>query len=142
MQTDFVGAYGAALATIIALVSLGRFLLERKVKLATGYSFNSHPDLADEIIIANLRPTPVQVSHWRLEWVPKLGRFWIGSIDVTPGDYPDDAGALTIQGYGSATLAFSGTNRFPTGGEKTKGRKLVLRLYLFGKRLPVSLRIM
>jgi hypothetical protein len=139
---DPIAAYGAALSTLVAIAVTVRFFIERRVWLAIGYSFAGHPDIEDRITIANLKATPVQVSHWRLEWVPRFWQSGMEKTDVTPGGDPDDAGSFTIPGHGSFDLLFGELNKIPTSIHVAKGRKLLLRLYLYGRRWPVKLRVL
>jgi len=136
----WVALWGAVVSTVLAAVRLWEFQNQKRITLDSTYVFRGHPDLDDEIVIANLSLLPVLVSGWKLEWRPK----WFGSraqvIDVTP-DFQDELSCFTVSGHSRHTLTFSNEDKISFGSRVSQGRKLILELSCFGRVHPVRLRI-
>jgi len=72
----WVALWGAVVSTVLAAVRLWEFQNQKRITLDSTYVFRGHPDLDDEIVIANLSLLPV--SCFRLE-VLSGDRKWFGS---------------------------------------------------------------
>lgn len=129
-------------AVLISLVSLGIscFLFfvklweafwKDRIKLDTSYFLTGERGEPHEVVIANLSPMPVQVSHWELAWEPRWFAFWLKKIDVTP----DETWRFKINGRDAHEISYE----FLWNGTTASGRHLVVRLKLFGRRRRVRL---
>jgi len=132
-----LAVWGAILSTILGIVKLWEAFWKDRVRLATTYSLTGERGGAHQIVIANLSPLPVQVSHWTLAWEPRWISFWSSKIDVTP----DETTHFKIDARNTYTLNFEGFDRFAWDWKAAGGRQLVLKLKLFGKRHPIKLVI-
>lgn len=139
---DWVAAYGAVLATVLALVQLVRWLLSLRPSLDSTYSLLGHESYPDRITIANLRPVPLMVSSWRVEWVPTFWRFWIGKVDQTPEFEPDFDSGFVIPGHSTHDLKFTGENKLDWSFKVADKRKLRLSLRAFGRQRPITVTIL
>jgi len=138
---DFAAAWGAGLATVVAIVQGVSIWLARRPSVDTTYSLLGHPDMSDTITIANLSPTPLMVAYWRLKWVPTWWRWWIGQVEQTPARDPDDHADFNIPGYETYILSFSDEDKLQWNYDVAKGRKLVLILSVFGKKRPIKVKV-
>jgi hypothetical protein len=124
---DWLSAWGAGLATILAAMKIWEVFLKDRVRLASSYSFTNQEGEPDEIIIVNLSPVPVQVASWSLVWRPTMFH-WATPIDVTPFN----AGRFKVEAKGSHTLTFDEDVKFEWGYRNAANRKLCLDLRIFG----------
>lgn len=118
---------------ILLCVKLWEVFWKDRIRLATTYFLTSEHGATNEVIIANLSPLPVQVSHWELAWEPRWYTFWLTKIDVTP----DEIWHFKINGHDIHEIRHEFTWNF----ESTSGRHLILKLKLFGRRRLVRLVI-
>lgn len=128
---------GSIIAFTLFLIKLYELFWRDRLKLATTYELNGHPDHDDEVILVNLSPVPVFTSSWSLAWKPRVWNFRIKSIDVTP----DKIDRFKIDGNGETTLYFSQLDKITWNHEVAHGRQLVLHLTIFGRRLSKKLII-
>lgn len=138
---DWVAAYGAALATILAVAQLSLWLFSRSPSVDSTYSLLDHEAYPDRITVANLRGTPLMVSSWTLEWVPTYGRFWLGSSDQTPEGEPDADFGFVVPGHSVLDLKFIAQNKIKWSHAVSNGRKLRLSLNVFGRKRPLRVTI-
>ena len=139
---DWVAAYGAGLATFLAVVQLVRWLISLRPSLDSSYSLVGHEAYSDRITIANLRPVPLLVSSWQVEWVPTYLRFWIGKVDQTPDFEPDFDSGFMIPGHSTHDMKFSGERKLKWSFNVAENRKLRLTLNVFGHRRPLRVTIL
>lgn len=129
--------WGAGLSTMLGLVKAWEVFWRDRLRIETSYSFVGNDD-PDTIIVVNLSNKPVQVSHWTLTWSPTWFRFWIETIDATP----DEGGASFFVGaHSQQILTFSDHDKIPSSYNTTRGRKLVLRLHIFGRSRIKKLKV-
>ncbi|ATG42631.1 hypothetical protein [Phaeobacter piscinae] len=130
-----LGILGLAISLILAFVKIYETFWKDRLSLATSYFFTSHPGEADEIVIANLSPIPVQIAYWTIAWEKRWYALRVKDVDVTP----EDPFRFKVLGRDSFALRFRDNDKFPTGGSVAANRRLVLRLHVFGRRRPVKL---
>jgi hypothetical protein len=130
--------WGAGLSTILGLIKLWETFWRDRVKLSTTYSFTGAQGVADEITVVNRSDQPVQVSHWSLAWESKLLHRSKTLEDLTPYE---GGGRFVIDSKAEHTLYFSEGDKFDWGWKAAEGREMYLRLFLFGRRRPIKLRI-
>lgn len=134
-----LGGWGAVLSTALAAIKIWEVTLKDRVRLRTSYSFSSQVDADDEIVIVNLSPLPLQISHWCLFWKPNFLSWGKEEIDVTPD--LDRVGRFTVGARDSYAMVFSEQDRFDWSHRSAAGRKLYLVLHVFGKRRPILLKV-
>lgn len=125
--------WGATLSSALAVWEYRK----RRLNLSTAYAFFGTDEIADEIIIVNLSPVPVFVSHWALVWIPKNHLSRKKPIDITP----DDLNGFKIAGEDIVTLKFGGQDKIPWGYSVSEKRKLVLTLHIHGRKTVKKLTI-
>jgi hypothetical protein len=139
--TDVIAIWGALVATAVALVEIHRLFRDR-IRLTTSYMWVGLEEESDTIVIANLSPTPVLVSHWTLTWNAPWYRWGIKPVDVTPyPDGPRDPSGFKVDGYATYSMYFAQDDKFSWTGKSSKGRNLHLTLNLFGRRKSVKLKV-
>lgn len=132
-----LAAWGALLSTMLAGIKLYETFWKERIRLESTFSLTGDSGAPHEITLVNLSTVPVQVSHWTLAWEPRWYRPTLPSKDVSP----DETGRFKIEGRGERTILFDGQDKFAWDHSIAKGRRLVMRLYIFGKRGSIRLII-
>ena len=142
METSFyplaLSAWGALLATILAVVRLWEFFSNDRLRLTTSYLISSNAEEGHTFTIENSSNRPVMVTYWELFWASRwLGRTWFDRGEAWPEEGSYD---VTIPPHSRHQLNFAGQSYFKFRNE-IDGRKvhLYLKLYLVGRKKPVIL---
>lgn len=131
--------WGAALSTVLGMVTLWEKLWKERVRLATTCSFSGQEGSTDTITIVNLSGATVHVCYWTLAWRRNFFRWKVPSIDVTP-DY-EEANTFTIAPRDKEILHFEERDKFDWSYRIAKHRQLYLTLHIFGRRKPMVLKV-
>ncbi|MFK0339206.1 hypothetical protein ACIQT7_18210 [Agrobacterium deltaense] len=137
--TTIIAVWGAIVSSGLAAIKLWEVFWKDRLRLATSYMLTGERGGEHEIVVANISPLPVQIASWKLAWEPKLFRFNKPEIDVSP-DW-EDIGRFKIDAHSSYVLKFGGLNQFSWDYKTSAGRRLTLRLKIFGLRREKVLRI-
>jgi len=132
-----IPAWAAVVSTSLAAIKLWETFWRDRLRLATTYSLSGESGGRHEITVANLSPVPIQIMSWDLFWQPRWFAFWLNAVNVTP----DDPWRFKIVGHDAYQLNFEGCDQFEWGWKVASGRQLVLKLNLFGRKLPIRLRV-
>ncbi|MGQ4272620.1 hypothetical protein [Terrihabitans sp. B22-R8] len=128
ISSNWLGFWGAAVSTFLAVLRIWEFFFRDRIRLATTYSFDSRPEVGEEVTIANLSADAVQIAYWTIGWEPRWWRPAIKPVDCTPyeGGY-----AFRIGGRDSHTMRFAAPDNLRWN---KPGCRLILKLHLFGRR--------
>jgi hypothetical protein len=100
--------------------------------VATSYSFKGNEE-GNNITIANFSKTPLLINHYELIWLKRKWGRTISSLEVCSEECNID-----LLPHARKVLKFSGEDQFDTGYRTEAHGKLYIRLYLLGKRAPVT----
>ena len=134
IDSNFIALWGAGLSTLLACVKIWE-LWSARARVEVSYSFIGIPERGNDIIIRNISDKPFILTYWQLQFFEHKRLRWIPYKTEEPCE---DAHDICIQGHSSKTLNFSGQDYFEWGHKALDGKRIYLKLYIAGKRCPVT----
>lgn len=129
-QINYIAWWGAILSTLLALIKLFEMWRDR-FRIETGFTFNSDPEIGNEIIVRNLSGKPIILIHWELLYGTGKWPFMKLEEFNSTEPYEND---VRIDGHSSHAFTFSENNYFGWSKDSLKNRKIYMYLYIAGKR--------
>ncbi|MDR3401746.1 MAG: hypothetical protein P4L99_04530 [Chthoniobacter sp.] len=134
--TSLIAWWGASLSTLLALIKLWEIWRQR-FRVEISYNFTSETDIGNKVLIRNLTGSPIILTHWELLY---SSGYWPFRRFEPLESSEHDSGDCRIDAHATRVLSFSEANYFDTGPTSLKGRAIVIRLHIAGRR-PVLCQV-
>lgn len=129
--------WGACLSTLLAGIKIWELWRDR-LRLEVDYSFSYCEDVGNKIFIRNISPRSMIVTHWDLLSAPRAGFMGKSVKHICSADW--DYEGESVKPGSTITLLFAESTFFTWPTSASKSRKILLRLYIAGRR-PVVLTV-
>jgi hypothetical protein len=128
--TTVIAWWGAGLSTLLALIKLWELWRER-FRVDTSYNFTSDTNIGNQVLIRNLTGRPFILAYWELLY---CSGHWPFRKFEPIESAEHDAGDCRVDAHATQVLSFSQANHFDWGPKSLKGRRIVIRLHIAGRR--------
>jgi hypothetical protein len=130
VTSDYLALWGAGLSTLLAVIKVWE-MWSNRFRLEVSHTFASSPEIGNEVVIRNLSGQPVILTCWELQH--RSGRWPFAKFESFESA-EHDTGDVTIQAHSTYTLRFTEANHFAWSSRALRGRSIVIRLCLAGRR--------